>query len=132
MKDLPYTRLNALQRTVWDVYNWLVPLVAINLIWTGLSMTLILLPAATLALYDIAYLAHRGHGPEVKQYLAAIRQRLLAGSLWGVALLGFGIVATVAVFFYSSQGNSLSQIPLVLIYLFSIFRYCDPILFVAV
>lgn len=98
-------------RVVIDVYNWLLPLVAINILWFLMSLTIILLPPATAALYEIAYQARRGHGPEIHSYLLAVRRWAVRSWLWGLFNLVFCIVTLVAFRFYSTGGT-----PLVLIF----------------
>lgn len=98
-------------RVVIDVYNWLLPLVAINILWFLMSLTIILLPPATAALYEIAYLAKRGHGPEIRSYSLAVRRWAVRSWLWGLFNILFCIVTLVALRFYSTSGT-----PVVLIF----------------
>lgn len=96
-------RLSALRQAVIDVYNWLLPLVTINILWFLLSLTVVLLPPATAALYEVAYQAKKGHGPGVQSFLAAVRHWLLWSWLWGVGCTFVGVIAAVALRFYSAQ-----------------------------
>jgi hypothetical protein len=95
-------RFNALRQVAVDVYNWLLPLAAINILWFLLSLTIVLFPPATAALYEIAYLAKKGHGPGVQAFLEAIRRWLLKSWLWAIVSLLLLFVGVLALWFYSS------------------------------
>jgi Protein of unknown function, DUF624 len=101
------SRLNALKRTLLDVHNWLLVLVAINILWTIMSLTILLLPPATAALYEVAYRAYRGHGPTIPDYLAGVRHWLFKSWIWGIALGVFGSLAIFALRFYQAQAGTL-------------------------
>jgi hypothetical protein len=106
-------RFNAVQEAAIEVYNSLLPLVAINMLWFLLSITIVLMPPATAALYQIAYLSKKGHSPNVPEYLRAIKRWLLKSWLWGVGNLLL-IVAGVAAFrFYSGIANSIGNLLLI-------------------
>ena len=94
-------------RVTTDIYNWLLPLLVINILWTLLSLTFVLLPPATVALYEIAYLASTGEGPRVARYVIAVRRWVLKSWLWG-AVLTFVLVASfIAVNLYASLESAL-------------------------
>lgn len=100
-------------RVVIDVYNWLLPLVSINILWFLMSLTIILMPPATAALYEIAYLAKRGHGPEIRTYLVSTRRWALRSWLWGLLNALFYGVALISLRFYSAQ-TGIVQIGLII------------------
>jgi hypothetical protein len=96
-----------------DVYNWLLPLVTINILWFLLSLTVILLPPATVALYDVAYEAKRGRSPEIRLYLRAVRRWLVPGWIWALINVGLALITLFAFSFYSAQPGA-AQIALVI------------------
>lgn len=102
-------RLHPLRAVTIDLLDWLFMFGAVNMLWFLLSLTVIGLPPATLALYDIAYGAYRGRYPTVRSYLPAVRARLKMGWLWaGVNLLLLAI-GWSALQFYGAQGTVLSM-----------------------
>ncbi len=103
-------RFNAVQQVAIDIYNWLLPLVTINILWFLLSLTVVLMPPATAALYEIAYLAKKGHDPDIRTFLAAIRRWLLKSWLWGAGCLLLVVLAGVALQFYSAQQNPIGNL----------------------
>jgi len=96
-----------------DVYNWLLPLVTINILWFLLSLTVILMPPATVALYDVAYEAKRGRSPEIRLYLHSVRRWLLPGWIWALLNTGLALIALFAFSFYGTQPG-VAQIALVI------------------
>lgn len=107
-------RFRALGRVALDVSNWLLPLAAINLVWCVLSLTVIMMPPATAALFDVADQARKGHGPSMQYFLESIRRWLLRAWLWGAVCFLTGILAVVALSFYGAQLTSLGVILLVI------------------
>lgn len=78
--------LKPIYRALTDIYNWMLPLIVINILWLFMSFTVILLPPATAALYEIAHLAARGEGPRVGRFLEAVRYWGLKSWLWGLPI----------------------------------------------
>jgi len=99
-------RVKPIYRVIKDFYNWLLPLVVINILWVFMGFTLVLLPPATAALYETAHRAARGEGPRVTMFLQAVRRWLLRSWLWGVPT-GFLLVAGfIALSVYSSMDSA--------------------------
>jgi hypothetical protein len=96
-------RFRAIGRAAADIYSGLVALAAINTLWFAMSLTVVLLPPATAALYQIAAEVNRGRGPYVRDYLAAVRRLWLKSWLWGGLTLALGAVSAFAVLFYGAQ-----------------------------
>ncbi len=101
-------RFQALKGVVVDLFDWLFMFSAVNLVWFLLSLTMIGLPPATVALFDIAYGAYRGRYPTVRRYLPLVRERLLTGWLWAGMNLLIVILGWSALQFYSAQGSTFS------------------------
>lgn len=75
-------RLRPLQLAVIDLNDWLFSWVAINLLWVLLSLTVILLPPATAALFDSAQRAYRNQPPSPRHYLNQLRRWFVPSWLW--------------------------------------------------
>jgi len=103
-------RFRALARTFLDVYNWLVALAAINIIWLLCGLSIVLLPPATAALYDVAYHARRGEGPTVLNYLRAMHTWFVMSWKWGGMTAVLVVVAIVALRFYSALPGAVGQL----------------------
>lgn len=95
--------LKALQRSLSDVYNWLVPLFVINVLWFVLSLTVIGFPGATAGLFEVARQVEKGYSPAISEYLQAVRRWLVRAWAWGAALLATVGIAVVGVPFYAGQ-----------------------------
>lgn len=101
-------RFHALKGVVVDLFDWLFMFSAVNLIWFLLSLTIIGMPPATVALFDVAYGAYRGRYPTVRRYLPLVRKRLLTGWLWAGLNLLIITLGWSALQFYGAQGFALS------------------------
>jgi hypothetical protein len=110
-----------LQRVVVDVYTWLVPLVTINILWFVMCLTIVLMPPATAALYEVAVLATQGHSPEVQGFLLAVRRWLLKSWLWGAATLFLTLASILALSFYGTPRTALEALSFVISAAFVIF-----------
>jgi uncharacterized membrane protein YesL len=103
-------RLKPIYHVVLDVYNWLLPLVVINILWVLMSFTVILLPPATAALYEIACLAARGEGPQISRFLLAVRRWAVKSWLWG-GVTGFILAAGyIALNVYGGMGSAFGPV----------------------
>lgn len=80
-----YWYLKPIQLVVIDLMDWLLPFMAINLLWVGLSLTIIGLPPATAALFETVYGAYRSQAPNPRQFLAGVRRWFLLSWLWALA-----------------------------------------------
>lgn len=110
-----------MQRVTIDVYSALLPLVTINILWFLLSLTLILLPPATAALYEVALLSRKGQGPYLQTYLAAVRRWLIISWVWGIATLALAAVCLLAITFYGSTQHVVGTVLLTISLALAIF-----------
>lgn len=78
-------RLRPLQLVAIDLSDWLFPWVVINLLWLVCSLTVILLPPATVALFSMAARAYHNEPPTPQRFFAALRKWLLQSWLWTIA-----------------------------------------------
>ena len=112
---VPFTDNQGLvERLLRDVYNWLVVLVAINIMWVLLSLTVILIPPATAGLFHVALQVTRGEGPTVTIFLVGMRRWFLHSYLWGLLLVAYVVVSLAALSFYSASTSLLAALLLVL------------------
>lgn len=75
-------RLRPLQLAAIDLLDWLFPWVAINLLWLLASLTLVLLPPATAALFDAAHASYRNQRPTPRRFLTGLRRWFGVSWLW--------------------------------------------------
>ena len=82
-------------RTVRDAWDALVPLVTLNFIWFGLSLTVVLLPPATVAMFEATHEMARGRQVDPPEYLRSVRRHFLRA--WGWVVMNAVVLALVAV-----------------------------------
>ncbi|MBZ0294250.1 MAG: DUF624 domain-containing protein, partial [Anaerolineae bacterium] len=78
-----------------DLYDWLFPFIAINVLWFVCSLTVILLPPASAALFEIAQRAYDNDMPTPRTFFSAMRRWWWRSWLWA----GFNLVLVAAVAF---------------------------------
>lgn len=67
----------------------------LNFIWFGLSLTVVLLPPATVAMFEATHELARGREVGIVEFLGAVRRHFLRA--WGWALLNAAVIALLAV-----------------------------------
>lgn len=80
-----YWRIKPIQWVVIDLNDWLFRFIAINVLWVLLSMTVILLPPATAALYEAAYQAYRGQPPDARRFFTSMKSWFWRSWAWALA-----------------------------------------------
>lgn len=65
-----------------DALDWLFPFCAVNLLWVLCSLTVVLFPPATAALFETAVQAYRGRSPSAGAFLIGVRRWLGPAWLW--------------------------------------------------
>ena len=106
--------LNVAWETIRDWWHGMVGLAALNLIWLGMSLTVLLLPPATAGLYGATHSLAHGKGARLGDFVDTARRcgwvslrwalvNLFAGALWavnyvfyGTAESGFALVIQIA------------------------------------
>jgi uncharacterized membrane protein YesL len=84
----PLDAVRVVRRSLRDAWDALVAVAPINLAWAGLGLTLVLLPPATAALFESMSELAAGRTPGIRDYVGAVRRRLVDGwawALWGAA-----------------------------------------------
>lgn len=92
--------VRVLRRTLGDAWDALVLLVVLNLAWVALAFSVVLLPPATAALFDVTHELARGRTPDLMDFARAIRRHFWRA--WGWALLNllvWGIVIVNLLFY---------------------------------
>ncbi|MGI8703837.1 MAG: DUF624 domain-containing protein [Candidatus Limnocylindrales bacterium] len=81
-------------RTLRDAWDALVLLAVLNIIWFALSLTIVLLPPATVAMFEATHELARGRQVDLPEYLGAVRRHFLRA--WGWGLLNAAVVPLLA------------------------------------
>jgi len=89
----PRDAIRVVRRSLRDAWDALVAVAPINLSWAGLSLTIVLLPPATAALFESMHELASGSSPGLREYIGAVRRRLVDGWVWALwAAAGLTIV----------------------------------------
>jgi uncharacterized membrane protein YesL len=73
-----------IRRSLRDAWDALVDVAPINLAWAGLGLTIVLLPPATAALFESMHELASGRSPGIRDYIGAVRRRLVDGWAWAL------------------------------------------------
>lgn len=94
-EHLPYHSNRAFVLIVNDLRDWLFPFAVVNLMWVLLSLTVILLPPATAALFATVHDAYFNRGPSPRRYWEHVRRWARFSYGWALALIvsGAGLLA---------------------------------------
>lgn len=89
-------------RTLRDGWDALVQLALLNLVWFGLSLTVVLLPPATVAMFQATNELARGRSPSLAEFVRDVPRYFLPAWGWALLNVAVGIVLGVNLSFYSS------------------------------
>lgn len=103
----PLDAVRVVRAALRDGWDDLIVVGVLNLAWLGLSVTIILLPPATVALFESMDELASGSSPGVRDFLGAVRRRFLGAWLWAVWAIAGITVATVNVRYWGDSGGSL-------------------------
>ena len=84
----PLDAVRVIRRALRDAWDALVAVAPINLAWVGLSVTVVLFPPATAALFESMHELASGRSPGIRDFVGAVRRRFIGGwvwALWGAA-----------------------------------------------
>jgi len=81
----------------------------INFAWFLLSLTIIFLPPATAALYDIAFQSYYNQVPSLRNYFAAMRKWFWISYLWAISIGVLVGLSVSSIIFYRSQDIFIGQ-----------------------
>lgn len=97
--------LRVLRRTVRDAWDALVLLVVLNLAWVALAFSVVLLPPATAALFDVTHELARGRTPGLIDFARALRRHFWRAWGWAVLNVLAGAIVIVNLVFYGQFGD---------------------------
>jgi uncharacterized membrane protein YesL len=89
-------------RTLRDAWDAFVQLALLNLVWFGLSLTVVLLPPATVAMFQATNELARGRSPSLAEFVTAVPRLFLPAWGWALINVAVGIVLGVNLAFYSN------------------------------
>jgi uncharacterized membrane protein YesL len=88
-------------RTLRDSWDDLVQLALLNLAWLGLSLTVVLLPPSTVAMFEATHEIARGRSVTLSDYLRSVPRHLAASWVWVLLNVLVGGVLGVSLAFYA-------------------------------
>ncbi len=94
--------LRVFGRAAVDLKDALFLLAGLNILWTLLSLTVVLLPPATAAMFEATHELVRGRAPEVREYLRAVRRHFARSWAWTLVNVLAWIVLLANLFFYGA------------------------------
>lgn len=103
----PLDAVRVVRLALRDGWDALFVVGTLNLAWLGLSLTVILLPPATVALFESMDELASGRTPDVRDFLGSVRRRFIGAWVWALwAVAGLTIVS-VNVRYWNDSGGSL-------------------------
>lgn len=119
----------AWRRTFWHVYDNIALLILANCLWLGLSVTIILIPAATIAIFHIAHEITHNRPAKIKNFFTAMRKYFLKITLIALILCVFWFSVSFNIKFYLQHWTVLAGVTFWL-YIFSLLGliYICPLL----
>lgn len=75
-------RLRPFQWLIVDLFDWLFPFCAVNLLWVLCSLTIVLFPPATASLFEVGHRAYQGQPPTAHAFITGIRRWMRPAWLW--------------------------------------------------
>jgi len=112
--------LSVYWRSLRDWYNGMISLAALNGLWFGAALTIVLLAPATAGLYTVTYSTARGTGQHVEEFLSGARQNFWLSLRWLLANLLVGVVFAVNLSFYGTVRGILPQLILIVLFTFGV------------
>lgn len=103
----PLDAVRVVRAALRDGWDALFVVGALNLAWLGLSLTIILLPPATVALFESMDELASGRSPGIGDFLGAVRRRFVGAWLWAVWAIAGIAVAVVNVRYWGASGGAL-------------------------
>jgi uncharacterized membrane protein YesL len=88
-------------RTLRDAWDDLVQLALLNVVWLGLSLTVVLLPPATVAMFEATNGLAHGRSPSLGEFLRAVPRHLKAAWAWALLNVLVGGVLGASLAFYA-------------------------------
>ena len=102
--------LNVTWETIRDWWDGMVGLAAINLIWLGLSLTVLLLPPATAGMYSATHSLAHGKGQRLSDFSEAARRYGWVSLRWALVNLLVGGIGVVNYVFYGAAQSGFALV----------------------
>lgn len=117
----PLDALRVVRRAIRDGWDALFVVGVLNLAWLGLSLTLVLLPPATAALFESMDELATGRIPGIREFFGHVRRRFLGAWLWALWAVTGLTIATVNVRYWNDVGGSLAWLSAAFVVLGALF-----------
>lgn len=102
----PLQAFRAIRRAIRDGWDAIFVVGALNLAWLGLSVTVILLPPATVALFESMDELASGRIPGIREFFVLVRRRFVGAWLWALWAIAGLTIAWVNVRYWNDTGGS--------------------------
>lgn len=112
--------LTVFWRSLRDWYNGMVSFAALNALWFGAALTVVLLGPATAGIYAVAASTARGTGQHVSDFWQGAREYLWVSVRWLLLNVIVVIVFVVNIAFYGEAPGFFGQIVLVIVLTFGL------------
>jgi uncharacterized membrane protein YesL len=93
--------LGVLGRTLRDTWDAWIALAVLNILWLGMSITVVLMPPATVAMFEATHELAGGRTMSVSEFLRAVPRHFLRAWAWAALNLVVGVVLAVNLAFYA-------------------------------
>ncbi len=97
--------LDVFWKSLHDWYNGMVGLAAMNFVWLGMSLTIVLMPPATAGIYVVTNHTGHGTGGRITDMLHGARAYALVSYQWALANVVLGVAVVVSINFYGNLGT---------------------------
>jgi uncharacterized membrane protein YesL len=105
--------LAVIGETLADWWNGMVGLAMMNVVWLGLSLTVVLCPPATIAMYAVTNGIARGIGQHLDDFVRAMRRYVWISLRWALVNLLVVVILYVNLSFYGTAHGALASFVLV-------------------
>ena len=103
----PIAALGVVRRAIRDGWDGLFVVGALNLAWLGLSVTVILMPPATVALFESMDELASGRTPGLREFFVFVRRRFVRAWIWALWSIAGLTIVWVNVRYWNDTGGSL-------------------------
>jgi|EndMetStandDraft_8_1072994.scaffolds.fasta_scaffold255456_1 uncharacterized membrane protein YesL len=117
----PLDAVQVVRRSLYDAWDALLLIGTLNLAWAGFSLTIVLFPAATAALFESMHELAHGRSQGIHGYVGAVRRRFVASWLWAFWCIGGLTIVFVNFRFYDTSTGSLSWLAAAVVVLGALF-----------
>lgn len=90
-------------RALRDLWDGFVTVAVLNVLWLTMSFTIVLLPPATVAMFEATHELARGRTPSIGEFLRSVPRHFLRAWAWALLNLAVGVVLLVNLGFYGQQ-----------------------------